>query len=170
MLHTNAQNTSLAVPLVQPRTCCAMLSATIPRVSPSVSHSRSCSARVVASIKPIRLIHHRAYGQPVPKCALGPMSTSATPSAAGPSSRSSVHVSASLRGATLPQSRKLQQLRRCRAVMPRRAARSGTAVAVSANLFSRVYRILTAFFNGLVGSFEDPEVRDNPSRRAPATS
>lgn len=41
--------------------------------------------------------------------------------------------------------------------MPRRAARSGTAVAVSANLFSRVYRILTAFFNGLVGSFEDPE-------------
>ncbi|KAG2429481.1 hypothetical protein HXX76_010718 [Chlamydomonas incerta] len=35
--------------------------------------------------------------------------------------------------------------------------RSGVAVAVSANLFARVSRIVTSFFNGLVGSFEDPE-------------
>ncbi|KXZ53775.1 hypothetical protein GPECTOR_6g693 [Gonium pectorale] len=31
------------------------------------------------------------------------------------------------------------------------------AVTVEANLFARVYRIVTSFFNGLVASFEDPE-------------
>ncbi|KAG2498623.1 hypothetical protein HYH03_003370 [Edaphochlamys debaryana] len=37
-----------------------------------------------------------------------------------------------------------------------RASRT-VGLTVEANLFSRVYRIVTAFFNGVVGSFEDPE-------------
>ncbi|GIL41925.1 hypothetical protein Vafri_15 [Volvox africanus] len=39
----------------------------------------------------------------------------------------------------------------------RRTGRSAVAVAVSANLFTRMYRIVTSFFNGIVASFEDPE-------------
>ncbi|EFJ50007.1 hypothetical protein VOLCADRAFT_117015 [Volvox carteri f. nagariensis] len=37
------------------------------------------------------------------------------------------------------------------------ALRSPVAVSVTANLFSRVFRIIRSFFNGLVESFEDPE-------------
>ncbi|GLC72260.1 hypothetical protein PLESTF_001224700 [Pleodorina starrii] len=40
----------------------------------------------------------------------------------------------------------------------RGTVRSSTAaVSVSANLFTRLFRIVTSFFNGLVESFEDPE-------------
>ncbi|GIL96248.1 hypothetical protein Vretimale_2107, partial [Volvox reticuliferus] len=35
----------------------------------------------------------------------------------------------------------------------RRAGRSTVAMTVSANLFARIYRIVTSFFNGLVASF-----------------
>ncbi len=40
----------------------------------------------------------------------------------------------------------------------RRTGRSAVAVSVQANLFTRLFRIVTSFFNGLVESFEDPEV------------
>lgn len=72
-----------------------------------------------------------------------------------------VGISAAPRSAASSASGRLLLLRgagAASAVAHRGRGRSGVAVAVSANLFARVARIVTSFFNGLVGSFEDPEV------------
>ncbi|PNH12049.1 Membrane-associated protein, chloroplastic [Tetrabaena socialis] len=73
-----------------------------------------------------------------------------------------VSAAATTASRTLSAARPQQQLQQLRlrggaAARPSRPRRSGVAVRVSANLFARIYRIVTAFFSGLVASVEDPE-------------